>query len=98
MYLPVHRAGGRTGLHGKELFQVTKFLVRGQSGLSPIRHDKVIVVDEFGERLGYYGVNLVGSGQFSLQEVLLSSGLVVDQRHTNKLVLQFYTIASDLDP
>ena len=64
---------------------VTKILVRGRIGLSHIRHDKFIVVDEFGERLADDGVNPVGSG------------LVVDQRHKDGLVLQFYKLAPDLD-
>ena len=97
VYLPVHLAGGRAGLHGQELVGVAEFLICGRIGLSHISLDKGIVFKEFGERLANDGVNPVGSGQFSLQEVPLSSGLVVDQRQKNELVLQFYTLAPDLD-
>ena len=69
----------------------TEFFVKAGIGVLYIRHDDVIVVDELGEGLAEHRVSPVGPGH----EVLLTSRLIVDQRHRNKLVLQVYRLAPD---
>ena len=79
MYLAVNHLGGLTGLHGQQLVGVTQFLVRVRVGLLHISQDEVIVVNKLGEGLAHDRVGPVGPEEVHIQEVPVTSHLVVDQ-------------------